>query len=122
MKKTIQIKIGTTNFTINYPTIKGKLEIENLKILLSNGLYGEIARSAHISGNEILDAIDAFSVLQICCPDLQLNVAKFEALDDLISANYVYAYKKNIFPWFQSVQKEIDEAMKSLYGTEEQAK
>lgn len=95
------------DYTITYPNMGQKMEIENLKIALTNGSYGDIARSAHISGDSFLDQVDSFIAVQVLMPDYGLKITDFLKLDELHSAKLVQLYQKQIRPFIKTISEEI---------------
>jgi isopentenyldiphosphate isomerase len=105
-----QIKIGDKTYEVNYPNVRQKLEIENLKIFLSSGKYGELARSAHKTASKLLDLIDAVAYFSILIPEIKSNmtVNDFENMDIVTQRNMMRAYKINFYPWFEQIEAELN--------------
>ena len=101
------IKVGTQEVMCEYPNVRQKIKIENLKMLFTDNMYGDLSRSSHISGNELLDIVDAYSTLMVCCPSLKLDEAKFQVIDDTVSKVMREAYLLQVYPWFESIKTEL---------------
>ena len=68
MQKQITVTIGKKDYSLTYPNVGKKLKIENAKLALTSGLYGQLAISNHDSACEMLDIVDAFSFFMFTCP------------------------------------------------------
>lgn len=102
-----QITIGKETVIATYPTVAQKLEIEARKLIFSNNLYGDIARSAHNTGNKLLDTIDAFTYFSVCCPDLKLKIDDFKNMTEITSVLFVKAFKEQFWPWYSNIEEEL---------------
>lgn len=113
-----QIKIGEQTFEVSYPLVGQKLTIENVKLMLTDNNYGDLARSGHNTAVEFLDLVDAVSYFAVLIPELKssLKVEDFLKMDPKTAKMYVKAYKKQFDPWMAAIDKEInkdDEAEQS---------
>lgn len=116
MTKEANIKIGQNQFLATYPNVGQKLQIESLKMFFSNNMYGDLARSQHLTGNLMLDMIDAYAYLMVCCPTLGLKKEDFNNVTPELETTFILAYKTEFFPWYASIEKELANAM--LISTE----
>lgn len=109
-KKSVLITYEGKSYEIAYPKVGQQLEIENLRNLLSNGTYRELARVASKTANDLLNVIDGFSVLSIMLPALNLNPEHFGELDALQSAQIIEAWMK-IYTFQSEVRTEINKIL-----------
>ncbi len=105
-----QVKIGEISYDVNYPTVRQKLEIENLKMFLSSNKYGDLARSGHKTASRLLDLIDAVAYFSILIPEIKNNmkVADFEIMDIKTQRNMMRGYKVDFYPWFANIESELN--------------
>lgn len=108
------IKISGVDFEIKFPDVGGLHEIENQKLLLTNGNYGDLARSAHNKALRLLDMVDAFVTIKILVPKLNMELTDFYKLEQMQALEYVKVYKLQIRPFFAQVEDEINAFMDEL--------
>lgn len=104
------IKIMNQLFEVSYPNVGQKLQIENVKLLLTDNNYGDLARSRHTTALELLDLVDAVAYFSILIPEIKstLNLADFLNMDAKRSKAYVKAFKKEFTPWFDAIEEELN--------------
>lgn len=98
---------------VKYPNVGEKIKIENLKILLSNGQYGDFARSSHKTALQLLDLIDAYSYFSILIPEMKLSIDVFNSLLPEQEKEYRRAYSEEYFPYFIGVENSLNGEDKS---------
>jgi hypothetical protein len=108
------VTIDGTQFEVKYPTVGQLHEMENMKLVLTDGTYGDLARSAHNKALRLLDMVDAFVTLKVLIPKLKLDLLEFYNLDQLVCLEYVKTYKVQIRPFLNKVEKEIDAFMEEM--------
>lgn len=109
-----QIKVGVEEHTAYYPTVGQKIKIENLKNVLSEGQYAVLANNGTKHSDELLDIIDAFAYLSVCCPTIKLDFNNFSSMTTKLQFTLVYAFKKFYYPWYMSIQEEIEKLMEEI--------
>jgi len=110
MQTVKQVKIGDQQFQISYPTVGQKLQIENVKLLLTDNNYGDLARSGHISAIQLLDLVDAVAYFTILIPEISksLNVQDFLNMEPKKTKMYIKAFKEEFMPWMDKIDIELN--------------
>ena len=105
------VKIGKDSYDVSYPNVGQKLDIENVKLMLTNSQYGEMARSGHVTALQLLDLVDAVAYFTILVPELKssLKVQDFMDMNPVEARNLRKGYKKYFVPFFEAVEKELNE-------------
>ena len=113
METTKKFKIGEREFVAKFPNVGQMLDMESLKMALTNGRYGAMAASGVHSMYRALDAVDAIAFLQICVPDVAkwFNIESYIALSQDKLKPYVDAYNKDLRPWFEDLMKQLENPM-----------
>lgn len=109
LSKTCKFTLINNNYSFDYPNVSQYLDIENLKITLSNGGYALLVRSKMKKAELSLDLIDAIAILTILCPTLSKDMT-VSLLDLSIpdAMNIIKVYRKMIAPWFSKWDKVIN--------------
>lgn len=106
-----EISIGGESLIVSFPNVGQIIDIESLKLALTNNKYGAMASSGIVSMYYALDIVDAISFFRVCLPEF----SKENKLDMYLSIQVdkinqiVDAYKNQIKPW-------LDETMNKLKG------
>src|ERR1700746_2780161 len=110
MKTSVNVKIGETQYEVHYPNVGEKLQIENVKLLLTNNGYGDLARSGHITAINMLDLVDAVSYFTILIPEVKssLKLEDFLSMEPLQAKNLSKAYKKYYRPFLEEIDRELN--------------
>ena len=111
---TKNVEINQRNFTISYPNVGKQFDIEAMKLLITNGGYGDLARSGHLKANKLLDMVDAFANLYHLLPELALDVTKFFQMDEGTMVQLVVLYKNEVLPFMQQCEEEINKFKEEL--------
>lgn len=101
------VTVNNQKFSVSYPNVGKQFDIENTKLLLTNGGYGDLARSGHLRANKLLDFVDAFSTLLHLLPQLSLDASKFFDMDDVTAMGLVLVYKEQVLPFLKQCEEEI---------------
>lgn len=104
-----QINLLGETIIVSFPNVGQTLNIESLKTAISNGTYGDLVRANTIDSNFALDLIDSISVFSILVGDFnkKINVKSYTDLDLLTAKKIVKTYKKEFFPWYNDIMKEL---------------
>jgi len=104
------VPIGGKDYTVNYPNVGQVIEIENLKLLLSGNMYGDLIKSNHATGVELLNLVDGVSYFSVLAPDFKKDFAtdKFTEMDVFKQKQIIKAFKKTFWPWFSGVDAELN--------------
>lgn len=122
-----QIIIFDKRYFITFPTVDQFIQIEAMKMSLSNGMYGQMMKAQSRTSNMALDLIDAFSTFLVVLPELKGDGGLPEDINSLTPnqiAQLLVAFKTQYYPWFNGIMKGIEEqvkqAQKALADAEKQ--
>lgn len=112
LSRKLKLTIGDNEYFIEYPTIGQLMTIESMKHKLTDGQYGDMARSRLSSTNEILDLVDMTSTFTVLIPDLNKslrvdNIFKISPIEAKEYKSFVEAYAKQFVPWFEDWKEEL---------------
>jgi len=110
MQTSKAIEILGKTYEVKYPNVGQKLQIENVKLLFTDGNYGDLARSRHNTALELLDLVDAVAYFSILIPEIasNLSIQDFLNMDVKRSKAYIKAFKKQFSPWFDELEAELN--------------
>jgi len=123
MKKEITVKIQDQDYLIKFPNAGQLIEIETMKVSVSNGMYNGLVASRTKSANIALDLIDSVCTFVVLIPEIRKNM-RFDnilEIDPIEAQELVVIYKKVYFPWFAEwleAMKETEEKLNKLYSTD----
>lgn len=103
------IKFKEVDYIAKFPNVGQLMDIENIKMSLTNGKYVEMAISVlkiHIFQLDMVDAIAYFSIL---CPEMKenLGIKNWRELDASLAKELTSVYKKQFIPWFKPILDEL---------------
>lgn len=103
------ITLFGNDYIVKFPNVGQLMDIESLKMALTNNNYSEWA----FSGLKIhifqLDVADAIAYLSVLIPELKndLGLKNWRELDALRSKKLVEEYKRTFIPWFKPLLDEL---------------
>jgi hypothetical protein len=103
------ITLFGNDYIVKFPNVGQLMDIESMKMALTNNNYSEWA----FSGLKIhifqLDIADAISYLSVLIPELKndLGLKNWRELDALRSKKLVEEFKKSFIPWFKPLLDEL---------------
>lgn len=114
MKTQIKITILGHEALINFPTAGQIMDIESMKMALTNGTYGSMVRAAGSGSRttvQALDLVDAVSHFAVLVPELRgkLKIDNYTAMPMKMALELTKTYKKEYAPWFAEVEKDLYE-------------
>ncbi len=105
------VKIANMNYQIKYPNVGEILEIDNKKMLLTNGKYAEYIASPIMTKSLkfVIELVDAMSHFSVLIPDLtkQLDVNSYLDIDLVTGKELIKVYKTQFEPWYEELMKFI---------------
>lgn len=109
MQTSTTVTMGGISYVANYPNIGQKMEIEQRKIIFSNGMYGSLTFSSSLAANRMLNIIDAYAYLSVCCPELGkgMTVEAFQQLSEQSGVALYEAYSKDFRKWYDEIEKNL---------------
>lgn len=111
METIITLEFGGNKFAAHYPNVGEKMKIEQLKLILSENTYANLVAADTVQGNYLLDFIDAFSYLSVCCPEMKLDVKQFKDYNVKIEKTITLLFKKFFFPWYIQIEEAVMTAL-----------
>lgn len=103
MNKNCIITIDNKVYALSIPNVGQLMEIESMKMSLSNGQYGAMARANTKASVFTLDLIDAFATFRALIPTL--NLGSFLDLSPEKSKTIVKEYRSKWLPFIQEEEK-----------------
>ncbi len=110
MEKTINLKFkGVGEFLVKMPNVGQFMEIENLKIALTNGQYGDMVRQQTKLSNMNLDVVDTISNFRVLIPEFKdlAKIKNFSDMDMFEAKKLSVVYKKQFAPWLNEIINEL---------------
>ena len=100
----LSLQVKGNTYTIEVPTVGDMIDVERMKMALSNGFYNEMMRTQTITAQESLMAIDIQSHFTILSPKL-ISDLKCEDIRKLSGNDYrelKKAYVEGFLPWWNN--------------------
>jgi len=109
IQKTIKVIIEEKEYIVKFPNVGQLLDIENMKMALTNNTYADLVRSnlkTSFFATEIVDAIAHFWVL---IPNFRadLDVKSYTDLDPFLAKKLVKIYKTQFQKWYDGLMAEL---------------
>lgn len=108
-QKTIQFTLEGNKYDAKFPNVGQYLDIENMKMALTNNSYSDMIRSGLKTSYFAIDLVDSLSFLYVMVPTLRedLNVRNYNDLDPFMAKKIVKVYKAQIKPWYDDLMTEL---------------
>jgi len=109
MQKEMKFDLGGKSYTVKFPNVGKIIDMESLKQAMTANKYGSMSASGVQSMYYALDLVDAIVFFKVNMPKL---VKDFE-VEDLTQSDasevgeLVEVYKKQIFPWYTEIMKNL---------------
>ena len=107
--KTKKFELEGVQYEITFPNVGQYLDIENMKMALTNNTYSTMLQSRLRSSFFALDLVDSISIMYILVPSLRkdLNVKEYTELDPFMAKKLISVYQKQIKPWYDELMAEL---------------
>ena len=94
---------------VKFPNVGQLLDMEAMKLALTNNRYGSMSASGIKSMYLALDLVDAIVFIQVLCPKIKrmLEVTNYTDMEPMAAKELVEFYKNEIVPWYSGVSKEL---------------
>lgn len=111
--KTKVVTISGKQYSIPFPKIRQQFEIQNRKVLFTNSTYGNQEQDGTPDSAFNLNLVDAIATFATLLPELSkdLKVDSLGELDLMEAKDILKAYKKDFYPWYQSIKEEINKEL-----------
>ena len=115
IERSKKITIGKKSFVVEFPNVGQILDIESMKLALTNNRYGIMAKSDIKSMYYALDVVDAVSFLTVVAPEVgkYFNVGNYLSLSPEKVQEFVDVYQKDIYPWYAQTLEELKNPVKN---------
>lgn len=102
-------------YTIEFPTVGEYMEIENQKLIQSNGQWINLIKNQTVSALRSIQIIECVSTLMVLCPKLfgNMKVTSYKEIDALDFVELLAIYNKEINPWYNAWFKQFNEVILS---------
>lgn len=100
----LKFEVRGNTYTIKVPTVGDMIDVERMKMVLSNGYYNEMMKTSTVSAQESLLMIDIQAHFSVQCPDLikdikcddirRLSIEDYQELKNI--------YIKQFLPWWNN--------------------
>jgi hypothetical protein len=111
----LQITIFEKRYYVNFPTVDQFIQIETMKMSLSNGMYGQMMKAQSRTTNMALDLIDAFATFLVLLPEMKVDGGLPDDINSLTPeqiTQLLIAFKTQYYPWFNRIMKSIEDQVK----------
>lgn len=100
-------------YTIEFPTVGEYMEIENQKLIQSNGQWINLIKNQTVSALRSIQIIECVSILMVLCPKLfgNMKVTSYKEIDALDFVELLTIYNKEINPWYSAWFKQFNEVI-----------
>ena len=114
MQREMTLKIKENSYAVKFPNQGQFIDIENLKMILSNGMYGALQAARTVDSEFALDMIDAQAYFTNLIPDFlkDLKVKTFRELDLIDATEVRNAYVEQLVPFINGWRETIKEMTK----------
>ncbi|MEO6682380.1 MAG: hypothetical protein ABIN48_06100 [Ginsengibacter sp.] len=105
----IVVNVLGNDYIAKFPNVGQLMDIESMKMALTNNNYTTMAFSGlkvHVFQLDLADAISYFAIL---IPDLRdnLEIKNWRELDTIRAKKIVESYKKSFLPWFKPLLDDL---------------
>lgn len=100
-------------YQIEFPTVGEYMEIENQKLIQSNGQWVNLIKNQTVSALRSIQIIECVSILMVLCPKLfgNMKVISYKEIDALDFVELLTIYNKEINPWYSAWFKQFNEVI-----------
>lgn len=98
-------------YQIEVPTVGEYLDIENQKIIQSDGQWINLLKNQTISALRSIQIIECVSILMVLCPKLfeNIKVRSYREIDAIDFIELLNLYNKDISPWYSEWFKQFND-------------
>ncbi len=102
----ISFKILDNDYEAKYPNNGQFIDIETMKVHLTDGTYHTISTGTDIAAQRAKYTVDMIAFFNICCPKIKesLTLKSFSKLEALENRKILNMYIKVIHPWLMAWQ------------------
>lgn len=102
LQRTKSFVFKNETYQVEFPTVGEYLEIENQKLINSNGHWTDLIKSQTVSALRSVQIIECVSILKVLCPKLfeNMKVTSYKEIDAVDFVELLSIYNKEISPWY----------------------
>ena len=102
--RTVKIQIQNNSYDVSFPNNGQLIDIESLKIKMSNDTHGQMLFGTSNSSNAAYILVETIATYSILIPQLKqdLKVKSLLDLDFLQTKELTRTYNKIFYPWYKS--------------------
>ncbi len=113
--KTVQVDLFGTKYDVRFPNVGQTMEIEAMKMGLTNNKYDKMLFTKTKSSIRNLTLVDAVSVFTVMVPDLKKQLdAPITEMEMYMAIHLIKAYENDYYPWFKELDEAIDDELDKL--------
>lgn len=113
INQNIVFKVRGNEYTVSSPNIAQLIQIELMKVSLSNGNYSTLIKTGTAGAINALDNIDMVAIISVLVPklleDLKIPSKNLMSLNIQDAKELLKEYKEQLLPWINSWLKEVNE-------------
>lgn len=100
-------------YQIEFPTVGEYMEIENQKLIQSNGQWVNLLKNQTVSALRSIQIIECVSILMVLCPKLfgNMKVTSYKEIDAIDFISLLTLYNNEIGPWYSAWFKQFNEVI-----------
>lgn len=108
-KRQINLVIEQNTYSVKFPTIGQMMDIENMKMALTNGSYADMLRSGLKSSFYNTEMVDTISHFWVLIPELRTDLAvkTYTELDPFLGKKMLKVYRQQFLPWYEVLMTEL---------------
>lgn len=109
IQKSKSISVEGVSYELKFPKVGQYLDIENMKMMLTNGMYADMLQSRVTTAFYAVELVDAISLFYVMIPQLRddLNVKNYNELDSFLAKKIVSVYRKQVKEWYDGLLDEL---------------
>lgn len=104
LKRTLKFNFKGEDYEISVPTVGEYLDIENQKIIQSDGHWVDLLKNQTMSSLHSIQIISCVSILIVLCPKLFANmkVTSYKQIDAIDFIELLSVYTNEVGPWYSA--------------------
>ena len=109
---------------IEFPTVGQYLDIENQKLIQSDGQWVNLIKNQTISALRSIQIIECVSILMVLCPKLfkNMKVLSYKEIDAIDFIELLSIYNNEINPWYTEWFKQFNDVISNANKKLEESK
>ena len=107
--KSVKVNLNGKDYIVGFPNVGQQMEIESLKMSLTNNNYPDMARSGLRIHQYNLDLVDGLAYFSILIPSFrkEMKLESIMDMDAFVGKSMVQAFRKQFQPWYKAFVEEL---------------